>query len=85
MQKRLGPSPHLPDPLIRVLPVVSQPLKQTQEVLPQIIGDGIVVVIDVDRVHRLTIVFLCTGLLFVLCCIICFALYGSYSKKEERS
>jgi lipopolysaccharide export LptBFGC system permease protein LptF len=31
------------------------------------------------------IVFLCIGLLFVLCYIICFVLYSSYSHKEQRS
>src|SRR5437879_5366677 len=55
MDKGLGATSHLPDPLIRLMPVQSQPAKQTTQVLPEIIGNVLVAIIDVDSVHQLAI------------------------------
>src|SRR3989442_14445233 len=55
MHKALRPSTYLPDAFVRFLPMFSQPLEQAPQILPQVIGDSIVAVVDIDSVHQFAI------------------------------
>src|SRR5579883_3532428 len=55
MDKVLLASPDLPDTLVPLVPVLTQPVEQALEILPQVVRDGVKTVIDVDGVHHLSV------------------------------
>src|SRR5487761_1033564 len=55
MDKMLLAAAHLPDTLIWLLPMLIQPIEQALEILPQVVRDGIVAIIDVDRIQHLSV------------------------------
>src|SRR5216684_3782337 len=55
MDKMLGAAAYLPYPFIGFLPVFTQPLEEAPQVHPQVIGNGIVAIVDIDGVQQLDI------------------------------
>src|SRR6266496_3548249 len=46
----------LPDSIILTPPMIADPIQQTCQIHPQVMGDGFAVfVIEIDRIHQLTI------------------------------
>jgi hypothetical protein len=56
VQKLLASAPDLPDAFVGELPVVTDPVDEANQVRPQLIGDGLpVLVVEVDGVHQLAV------------------------------
>src|SRR5947208_15192787 len=55
MDKMLRTSTYFPDTFIRFLPVLTQPIKQAAQVPPEVIGDPIVAVVDIDSIHEFAV------------------------------
>jgi hypothetical protein len=52
MEKLMLAAACLPDPIILTLPMVTDPIQQTCQIHPQVMGDGFAVfVIEIDRIH----------------------------------
>src|SRR5260370_7601534 len=55
MHKFPGAAAHLPDPLIGVLPVLAEPIKDLHHFRPALIVQTSIAGADVDRIHQLSI------------------------------
>src|SRR5215216_5831417 len=52
----LSTAANLPDPLVLALPVIADPVDQSPQASPQLIPDGVsILVVEVDGVHQLAV------------------------------
>ena len=56
MEKFMLPPAHFPDPVIFRVPMITDPIQQTCQIHPQVMGDGFAIfVIEIDCIHQLAI------------------------------
>src|SRR6266498_3783448 len=56
MEKRVSTAARLPDPFVREMPMVTDPLQQARQIHPEVMGDGgTVFIIEIHRIHQLAV------------------------------
>src|SRR5581483_455916 len=55
VDKRSGAASHLPYPFVVVLPVYAEPVEDAAQVLPEVVRDRSVMIVNVDGVHQFPI------------------------------
>jgi len=52
IEKLMPATACLPDPIVLALPMVADPIQQTCQIHPQVMGDGFAIfVVEIDRIH----------------------------------